>query len=314
MNKNTKQLALGEITITISNVTELKLKLQFMQAGTTIKITIILIIHSTESWAEPKDPTSSTTPAPPPNDQSYLNNLYLNQQQYSTQSTEDPYKYYYSSTSTSTTTTTTTTPYPPYSYDNNNNNLNNNQQNDYNQYQNDYTSSTTAPSTTTRVSHMYRSKSRPTINPFYYGIDYYKSQKTTRLPIFKSFVITSTKSPYDFNNFENSYFSHASAHSSPSSSYRLMTSALPAPDQPSARSTATTTQPPPPTSTFAPLKTAKHSVFDLYLKRLASTTRSPYNFENFGQYNKQTTKNPNYSHNLFGANSYSLSQNVSSTS
>lgn len=284
------------------------------------EIIIILIIHSThstESWAEPKDSTTTTTTqAPTPFDQSYMNNLYMNQQQLSTKSTEDPYKFYYSST------TTTTTSAPPYSYNynsynaNNNNNNNNNANNNINQYNyNQYTSTTPPPSPPSTTTSIQSAPNRPTISPFYYGLDFYKKQKSTTLaPLFNSFATSSTKNPYDFNNFENSYFNQLQK-----------TSTIEPPPYYAYTSTAAPPPPPPPPieSTTAPPAAAiaayysqqtstRHSIFDVYLKRVASTTKSPYNFENFGFF-KSSTTNPKFSYNLFGANSNSAPNNVTST-
>ncbi|GAB0092018.1 uncharacterized protein DMENIID0001_069600 [Sergentomyia squamirostris] len=41
-----------------------------------------------------------------------------------------------------------------------------------------------------------------------------------------------------------------------------------------------------------PRTTTRNALFDLYLSRIATTTKNPYNFENFGLYSKSTTKNP----------------------
>lgn len=274
------------ITITIMQTNKQKIAI-----GEIIIILIIHSPHSTESWAEPQDSTTTTTTqAPTPFDQSYMNNLYMNQQQLSTQSTEDPYKFYYSSTTT-TTTKTTTTSAPPFSYNNYNSyNVNKNINNNYDNYNNHNNNAPpTKPTTTTQTA-----SNRPTISPFYYGLDYYKKQKTTTLaPLFNSFATSSTKNPYEHNNFENSYFNQL----------QKTTSTI----KPSSLYTYSTTPPPPP-----PPPTTRNAIFDVYLKRLASTTKSPYNFENFGFF-KSTTANPKYSYNLFGANSNSAPSNITST-
>lgn len=47
----------------------------------------------------------------------------------------------------------------------------------------------------------------------------------------------------------------------------------------------------------------RNPVFDVYLSRKAATTRNPYDFNNFGIFNKGTTASPKFAQNYFGANS-----------
>lgn len=235
-----------------------------------------------------------------------MNNLYYNQQQYSTQSTEDPYKYY-----SSTTTTTTSAPSSSYNYNhlnNNNNNYNNNYNYNTNQY---YDYSTTK--TTTR---------RPTINPFYYGLDFYKNHKSTPF-VFNPISITTTKSPYNFDNFDLSHLNQLQTTSSTVSPLLYYSSTT----QPTTTPTPSFVPSSTPSPYIAPLDTTtygkfsflinksptRNPAFDLYFKRLASTTKSPYDFENFGQFNKRTTANPQYAYNLFGANSNNSPSNITAS-
>lgn len=285
------------------------------------EIIIILIIHSThstESWAEPKDSTpTTTTQAPTPFDQSYMNNLYMNQQQLSTKSTEDPYKFYINDNNNA----------KDNSYNSNNNqnqhtDHNQHNHNNYNPYNFDYSSSTTTtppppppppPPSTPITATIQTASNRPTISPFYYGLDYYKKQKTTTTlaPLFNSFATSSTNNPYEFNNFENSYFNQLQKTTStikPSSYYTYTTTPPTPPPAPPIDSTAEAIA----AYYNSQQATTRNSVFDVYLKRLASTTKSPYNFENFGFF-KSSTPNPKYSYNLFGANSNSAPNNVTST-
>jgi hypothetical protein len=83
---------------------------------------------------------------------------------------------------------------------------------------------------------------------------------------------STTKSPFDFSNFHQTYNNNKNSAG--------------AVDKPAAAGAATT----------------RSSVFDVYLKRKAATTRNPYDFGNL-QYFKSTTQNPKYAYNYFGANS-----------
>lgn len=142
-------------------------------------------------------------------------------------------------------------------------------------------SSTTTTTTTTQP------PSKRTISPYYFGLNYQKDQKTSTKFYFNSYPTTSTttttKTPYVYSN----YFS-----TSPS---RWTTAS------PSKTTVSTTTVSP--TVKKSQSSYTRNPVFDVYLKRLASTTKSPYNFENFAQYFKTSTQNPKFSYNLFGANS-----------
>lgn len=170
----------------------------------------------------------------------------------------------------------------------------------------------------------------PTINPFYYGINHTKT--STRFP-FKSF--STTKSPYNFDNFHNNYFndkkttstvipsyfsalvSESTTLHTPHESFTTKTSTITIPTtktrtttvQPSTHSSDTaafiySSEAPLPVFKAQPIiTTTRNPVFDLYLKRLSSTTRSPYDFGNFRQYFKTTTFNPRFPNNLFGTHS-----------
>lgn len=144
-------------------------------------------------------------------------------------------------------------------------------------------SSTTTTTTTTQP------PTKRTISPFYYGLNYQKDQKTSTKFYFNSYPTTSTttttKKPYVYSN----YFS-----TSPS---------VPPSAAPTATSKPTTVSYNSPTVKKSQSSYTRNPVFDVYLKRLASTTKSPYNFENFAQYFKTSTTNPKFSYNLFGANS-----------
>jgi hypothetical protein len=83
---------------------------------------------------------------------------------------------------------------------------------------------------------------------------------------------STTKSPFDFSNFHQTYNNNKNSAG--------------AVDKPAAAAAATT----------------RSSVFDIYLKRKASTTRNPYDFADL-KYFKSTTQNPNWAYNYFGANS-----------
>lgn len=140
----------------------------------------------------------------------------------------------------------------------------------------------TVPTTTSVAT----KKPTRTISPFYYGLNYQRDKTSTKTattstskPIRYSAVST-TKSPYVFGH----YFSTST------SSLLSKKPAVPF---------STTTTSPTTTSTMS----TRNPVFDVYLKRLASTTKSPYNFENFAQYFKTSSANPKYAYNLFGAHS-----------
>lgn len=150
----------------------------------------------------------------------------------------------------------------------------------------DLSSTTTTTTTTTQP------PTKRTISPYYFGLNYQKDQKTSTKFYFNSYPTTSTtttttkKNPYVYSN----YFS-----TSPSTRWTTA--------YPSAVPTTTTTTTVSPTVKKSQSSYTRNPVFDVYLKRLASTTKSPYNFENFAQYFKTSTTNPKFSYNLFGANS-----------
>lgn len=160
-------------------------------------------------------------------------------------------------------------------------------------------SSTTTTTTTVRPS--------TKISPYYYGLLTH-SDKTTKSPfVFNSFLTSSTtKSPFNFGN----YFSTSKRSSSPTTTttrkptYTTRTTSTRSPYFSSTSSSSSSSHASSPT---------RNPVFDVYLKRLASTTKSPYNFENFAQYFKTSTANPKFSYNLFGANSNNSPSNTTAT-
>lgn len=152
---------------------------------------------------------------------------------------------------------------------------------DYAAYYASFTSSTTQKPVVTRTN-----------SPFYYGLNYGQSKSstttTTRFPPYRSpsstsppttRTTTTTKSPFVFGH--------------------VFTSSSPAPTKTTKGSSSSSTRNP---------------VFDVYLNRLNSTTRSPYNFDNFAQYFKTSTSKPRYSYNLVGANSQALAVSQTSSS
>ncbi|XP_037032459.1 A disintegrin and metalloproteinase with thrombospondin motifs 1 isoform X2 [Bradysia coprophila] len=157
----------------------------------------------------------------------------------------------------------------------------------------DLSSPTTTTTTTTQP------PTKRTISPYYFGLNYQKDQKTSTKFYYNSYPTTSTtpttkKTPYVYSN----YFS-----TSPSTRWTTTTAAP----------TTTTTTTVSPTAKKSQSSYTRNPVFDVYLKRLASTTKSPYNFENFAQYFKTSTTNPKFSYNLFGANSNNSPLNSTAT-
>lgn len=242
----------------------------------------------------------------------------MNQQEpLSIQSTEDPYKNLFTSTIA-----TTTTPLPMFNKQNKNtfdlndpNNFHQPYNSDFTTKRNELTTKIPIPLTTTTTKQSFHTE-RQTINPFYYGFNYKKS--TTSYPFFKSFTFTTTKptkNPYHFN--ENSYLNQIQTTSSTvNTSFASYVSSTPSIYSPFVTPTTTTTLNTPIESSFVinknpsenpkieeVLSSTRNPVFDLYLKRTASTTKNPYNFRSFGQFFKTTTTNPKFAFNLFGANS-----------
>lgn len=216
-------------------------------------------------------PSITTTP-PPPNASTLFN----------------PFSVYLSSLPPIYATTTTTTPEPPhYDYHEDNQNVDNNPTPPppaYDPYYHYYSSSSSSSTTTTE-------KPATRINPFYYGL--YHNQPNQQ-----------QHTEYTTKSYHNNYYY-----------------ALP---------TTTTTK----TTTEFPITTRKHfyhnnyylhqqqqqqdggggssdtlssstrnPVFDVYLKRKGEATKNPYDFNNFGIFNKGTTATPRFAQNYFGANS-----------
>ncbi|XP_055694751.1 A disintegrin and metalloproteinase with thrombospondin motifs like isoform X2 [Lutzomyia longipalpis] len=146
---------------------------------------------------------------------------------------------------------------------------------------------------------------------------------------------TTTRAPFTFK-FKSFFDTTPVAAPYPPYQWQRETSAAPTyPPFPTTTTTTTTTPPPPPpppstTSMYWPFSTkinpfyyglhnqqnsapstprttTRNPLFDLYLSRIATTTKNPYNFENFGFYSKSTTKNPPaYLNNFLGSNSNTM--------
>lgn len=259
-------------------------------------IPIIIINYPYSPYAEPKDPlfttTTTSTQAPPIEPSSFYKFNTNQQEPFSIPSTEDPFKRF-NNFFTSTTTKPTTTKH---------------------QRKTDFhfstkkpktTSTTVSPTqshtTTTTLSH------RPLINSFHYGSNAKKS--TTAYPFYKLFT---TQNPNAFKEFEFEFETTSSTMRSPFAHSST---------KPKPRTPATTTQRAPfrsalLTSTISSdhilpesvTSSTRNPIFDVYLKRVSLTTKSPYDFGNFGEYFKttSTTLPPNdRSLNLLGANSNS---------
>lgn len=211
----------------------------------------------------------------------------------------------------------------------------------------------TSSTTQTSTKHSTTSSERPTINPFYYGFNYFKNQKSTptsTIGTSTSAPITTTTisypttaarapfafQPYSFSTYAPSITTSKRPHNIVNINYsRYFTPSTPGPEidppnsatiRPSIASstiapyfspltTTTTTPPQHTTKNWLSNKnsTTISSAYDIYLKRLASTTKNPYNFENFHQYFKTSTSNPKFSYNLFGANSNNFALNSTAT-
>lgn len=259
--------------------------------------------------------TTTTSTLAPPIEPSSFYNFNTNQQEpFSIPSTEDPFRYFKSFfTSTTTTTTKTTTvksttskPQNQFTFD-----LLNDKQKPI---------GTTAPP----IESIIPSSARPAINPFYFGFNF---KKTTTNPFYK-FPSSTKQNPYDFKEFDFNHLPTTSSTVHPSflSLYSISTTHAPQSllsfTTPSTTTTTTTPstaiQSKPNESAFAVVNTnspefsqinqlpttTRNPVFDLYLKRVSSTTKNPYDFGNLGQYFKTTTTVPTpFSFNLLGANS-----------
>lgn len=213
----------------------------------------------------------------------------------------------FTTTTTTTTTSTQASPIEPSSYYN----FNKNQQelfsipsteDPFKHFKNFFTSTTIKPNTTKyqKKSEFSFSTNKPkttstTVSPaqshlstsFQYGINVKKS--TTAYPFYKSFT---TQNPYEFRDFE---FSHSQSTTS--------TMRSPFVHSKSTKTTTATTQSTPSRSAFIPStfpsegttpesitsSSTRNPIFDVYLKRVSLTTKSPYDFGNFKEYFKTTS-------------------------
>lgn len=232
----------------------------------------------------------------------------MNQQEpFSIQSTEDPYKNFF----TSTIATTTTPKQNKNTFDlKDPTNFNQPYNSDFTTKRNELTTkiNNPIPLTTTTKKPFHLLTERQTINPFYYGFNYKKS--TTSYPFFKSFTFTTTKPtkiPYHFN--ENSYLNQIQTTSSTVNtsfaSYVSSTPSIYTPIESSFVNNNNSTENP-----KTEEASTRNPVFDLYLKRTASTIKNPYYFGSFGQFFKTATSNPKFAYNLFGANSNTATLNT----
>lgn len=143
---------------------------------------------------------------------------------------------------------------------------------------------------------------RPTINPFYYGFNFFKQKTTTNYPFYKFPPYTTTQNPSAVKEFELNQLQ-----SSPSPNFSFTTTTKSTPIIESAYLVSTSS----PESVQPEPSSTRNPVFDLYLKRIASTTKNPYDFGNFKHYFKTTTtvQTP-FSFNLLGANSNTAALNA----
>lgn len=161
---------------------------------------------------------------------------------------------------------------------------------------------TTSTTTSPIESQLSTSSTRPTISPFYYGFNFKKI--TTIYPSYKSFT---TQNPFGFKEFEFNHLQTTSTtvHTPFAFSFPLTTTTTQSTLSKSAQIASTSPlqdhTPLPPDSLAS---STRNPVFDVYLKRVASTTKNPYDFANFGQYFKTTTTTSTpFSFNLLSANS-----------
>lgn len=224
--------------------------------------------------------TTTSTQASPIEPSSFYNFKTNQHESFSIPSTEDPFKHF-KNFFTSTTIQPTTTK---------------------RQKKNDFNFPTNKPKTTsTTVSpaqpHLPTLSQRP--NSFYYGLNVKKS--TTAYPFYKSFT---AQNPYEFKEFEFNHSQSTTSTVHPLFAHSFSTKTPTATTQRSAflSSTISSDYASPESNTSS----TRNPIFDVYLKRVSLTTKSPYDFGNFGEYFKTTTtiSTPiNRSLNLLGANS-----------
>lgn len=159
-----------------------------------------------------------------------------------------------------------------------------------------------------------------TINPFYFGFNFKKT--TTRKPFYnipsnanqnsndsKDFGLNQLQTSSSTVHPQWSLHSISTAHTPLVSFLPLtMTTSSNAANEPTIAEIKTSS---PESNQF--LTSFRNPVFDIYLKRVASTTKNPYNFGNFGQYFKPTTTIPTpFSLNLLGASNNFATFNTTS--
>lgn len=228
--------------------------------------------------------TTTSTQASPIEPSSFYNFKTNQHESFSIPSTEDPFKHF-KNFFTSTTIKPTTTKLQ--------------KKNDFNFPTNKQktTSTTVSPA----QSHLPTLSQRP--NSFHYGLNVKKS--TTAYPFYKSFI---AQGPYEFKDFEFNHLQSTTSTVHPPVAHSFPT-----------KTTTTTTQRTPSISAFlsstilsdyttpeSNTSSTRNPIFDVYLKRVSQTTKSPYDFGNFGEYFKTTStiSTPiSRSLNLLGANS-----------
>lgn len=224
--------------------------------------------------------TTTTTTLDPPIDPSSFFNFHTSQQEpFSIPSTEDPFKHfknYFTSTTTK----------PPMTRSR--------KQFEFGFFTNKQkaTSATISPI----KSQQFTSSISPTNNPFYYGIDF---KKIT--PTYNAFT---TQNPFAFKEFEFNYMQTTSTTVSTPFAFSFpSTTTTTTQSTPSKSASLAITSPPDHTELSLPPST-RNPVFDVYLKRIASTTKNPYDFANFANYYKSTTSTSTpFSYNFLDMNS-----------
>lgn len=257
--------------------------------------------------------TTTTTQAPSIDPSSFYNFNQNHQEPFSIPSTEDPFRHFKNFFTSTTTKTTTSKPTIAKFH---------------NQFAFDLLTDKQKTMTTSTIypfeSIIPTSSPRPTINPFYFGFNIKSTtpKTTTNFPFFKFNSVSTTKNPYDFREFEFNHLQTTPSTISPKFAQysiptlqtplflQFTTTTMPTTTTKKSQSTSIETQAPFATkSTEYPKSepistTTRNPVFDIYLKRVASTTKNPYDFGNFGQYFKKTTTiHTPFSFNLFGSNS-----------
>lgn len=153
---------------------------------------------------------------------------------------------------------------------------------------------------------------RPTIDPFYYGLNFKKNNAA--YPFYKTF--TTTKNPEEITEFKFNHLQTTSstvhpplAHSIPAKTFTVTQST------PFISAILSSTISSDHTSSKAIVSSTRNPIFDVYLKRVSLTTKSPYDFGNLAEYFKTTSTIPtptDRSLNLLSANSnpVALSENL----